>query len=99
MRQGKNMQKKTKKVKKPSRLDKQGAELAAQGKVLFDMGHRMTRQDTRMDKIDATLAREIFNIRESFTLTDDWRNRALKAESRAEGAERLVLEWAKKAEE
>ncbi len=70
-----------KKVKKPlSRLDKQGLEVAAQSKAIVDTGHRITRLECRVDKVDSSLARELFAIREAFQLTDEWRNRALKAE-------------------
>ncbi len=72
--------KKKVKAKPLSRLDKQGLEIVAQAKTLVDTGHRITRLECRVDKVDSTLARELLAIREAFQLTDEWRNRALKAE-------------------
>ncbi len=72
--------KKEVKVKPLSRLDKQGLEIAAQGKDLQQLGYQMNALQRREDKQDALISRELFAIREAFQLTDEWRNRALKAE-------------------
>lgn len=72
---------KSKKAKPLSRLDKPSmADIVGIRREIYSTGNSILSLRSRVDKVDTTIAREIAALRESFQLTDEWRDRALRAE-------------------